>query len=1029
MNVAAAPLQQELWHLDRYAGAGPALHVPVAWQLTGPVDPAALGSAVDALVARHEALRASYPARDGVPLLAVAPVSTGQLTVCDHTDLHDHTDPRDRDGLLREFFDEPFDLSTGPLARARLFRFSDTDSVLAWCFHHIVVDAWSLDLIESELSDLYRRAVAGGVAQAPPGYRLADVTTALHEQRYGSAWQEDLRYWSDQLHGVSKVDLPLVERPTPNRFAAVRVRCCLDPALTAQLRAVSHTVGATVFHVLLAGYAGLLARWTNTADVVVGVPIAARTAEQVADVVMFAANVAPIRIRAGDNPSFLDLVRQVKRAVYAALDHQSAPLSDVVRHIGSEPGDDVATLAQIAATHRSRSTGLAFPGVRVESLPVDRDFSLYRLAMHIEQGPDEIWLELEGRQRSRDDLDRLWQRLDAVLRAVTADPAARLATWPVILPHECRATPKPADHWTVERVPDAFIQAAATFPGHTALVVGERQVTYWQLLRAAGAVAHALRTAPGSISNEIVAVCASRGAATASSLLGIMIAGLTYLPVDPAWPTARMRSILDDAGVRRVLVTPDTADHPGLDGRELLPAWPDAGRIPQRARQGSPSAYLLYTSGSTGTPKGVLFGYDALANLIQQMRGFCDIGPGKKVLASTTTTFDISLVELLLPLTVGAVCVIADDETAKDPMLLAGLIAEERVDLVEATPTMWRALLEHLTVTVPVVVAAGEPMTDTLREQLLDHSGSCFNGYGPTETNYATMWQAERDTAVSIGQPINGIDAWVLDRWDQPCAERTIGRLVLSGIGVGDGYLNRPELTAEKFRDGLPGLTTERAYETGDLASVGPDGLLYLHGRSDDQIKLRGFRIELGEVEAVVAAVAGVDAAAVVPYTLGEDQRGLAAFVVADQDSDVVGPVRDAFAARLPEYARPQIVRVIDRLPQTSSGKVDRLSLAKTITAPDLVAEGVLAEEVVATSPLQRELAALWREMLGIESVSVRKTFFDLGGDSIGAARVVARIRKRIGIRISLQEFLRDSTIEGVERLIVSQPDEPGSGR
>jgi acyl-coenzyme A synthetase/AMP-(fatty) acid ligase/acyl carrier protein len=342
---------------------------------------------------------------------------------------------------------------------------------------------------------------------------------------------------------------------------------------------------------------------------------------------------------------------------------------------------------------------------------------------------------------------------------------------------------------------------------------------------------------------------------------------------------------------------------------------------------------------------------------------------------------------------------------------------------------MWRALLEHLTVTIPVVVAAGEPMTDTLREQLLDHSGSCFNGYGPTETNYATMWQAERDTAVSIGQPINGIDAWVLDRWDQPCAERTIGRLVLSGIGVGDGYLNRPELTAEKFRDGLPGLTTERAYETGDLASVGPDGLLYLHGRSDDQIKLRGFRIELGEVEAVVAAVAGVDAAAVVPYTLGEDQRGLAAFVVADQDSDVVGPVRDAFAARLPEYARPQIVRVIDRLPQTSSGKVDRLSLAKTITAPDLVAEGVLAEEVAATSPLQRELAALWREMLGIESVSVRKTFFDLGGDSIGAARVVARIRKRIGIRISLQEFLRDSTIEGVERLLVSRPDEPGSGR
>jgi amino acid adenylation domain-containing protein len=1024
VNVAAAPLQQELWHLDRYAGAASVLHVPVAWQITGRLDPVALGSAVDTLVARHEALRASYPARDGVPLLAVAPVSPGQLTVIDRAD------PRDRDRLLREFFSEPFDLPTGPLARARLFRFSETDNVLAWCFHHIVVDAWSLDLIESELSELYRQAVAGSVAQVSPGYRLADVTSALHEHRYGTAWQEDLRYWSDQLHGVSGVDLPLVERPTPNRFAAARLRRCLDPALTARLREVSHSAGATAFHVLLAGYAGLLARWTNTADVVIGVPIAARAREQVADVVMFAANVAPIRIRAGDNPSFLDLVRQVKQAVYAALDHQSAPLSDVVRHIGAEPGDDVATLAQIAATHRSRSRGLTFPGLRVESLPVDRDFSLYRLAMHVEQGPDEIWLELEGRQRSRDELDRLWQRLDAVLRAVTADPAARIATWPVTLPHERGATPDPARHQTVERVPDAFIRAATTFPGHTALVVGERRVTYWQLMRAVGAVAHALRTAPGSTSNEIVAVCASRGAATASSLLGILIAGLTYLPVDPAWPTARMRSILDDAGVRRVLVTSDTADHPGLEGRELLPAWPDAGRVLRRAHQSTPSAYLLYTSGSTGTPKGVLFGYEALANLIEQMRGYCDIGPGGKVLASTTTTFDISLVELLLPLTVGAVCVIADDETAKDPTLLARLVADERVDLVEATPTMWRALLENLTVTIPVVITAGEPMSDTLREQLLDRSGRCFNGYGPTETNYATMWQAERDTPVSIGRSINGIDAWVLDRWDQPCAERTVGRLVLSGVGVGDGYLNRPELTAERFRDGLPGLTTRRAYETGDLASVGPDGLLYLHGRSDDQIKLRGFRIELGEVEAVVTAVAGVDAAAVVPYTLGEDQRGLAAFVVAERDSDIVGRVRDAFATQLPEYARPQIVRIIDRLPQTSSGKIDRLSLAKTIAAPDMLAEDLLTEDVVAaSSPLQRELATLWREMLGIESVSVRKTFFDLGGDSIGAARVVARIKKRVGIRISLQEFLRDSTIEGVERLLVLRSDEAGSGR
>jgi acyl-coenzyme A synthetase/AMP-(fatty) acid ligase/acyl carrier protein len=393
-----------------------------------------------------------------------------------------------------------------------------------------------------------------------------------------------------------------------------------------------------------------------------------------------------------------------------------------------------------------------------------------------------------------------------------------------------------------------------------------------------------------------------------------------------------------------------------------------------------------------------------------------------RVLGSTAATFDIALVEQLLPVALGATCVIADDDTIRDPMLLAEFIASRQIDFVQATPTMWSALLDHLQVRIPVAVTAGEALPGGLRDRMLAVTDRTFNGYGPTETTvYATMWSLEADRPVSIGRPLPGTRLWVLDRWGRPCAPGAVGRLLIGGSGLARGYLDRSgELTRSRFVDVLAEDTAERAYCSGDLASWSDDGLLFYHGREDDQVKIRGNRVELGEIEAIMRSLEGVADAAAVVFSRDAGQYGLAAFVqprCPEPDglaADLEHRIRAAFADNLPSAVRPQLILSVATLPRTSSGKTDRQLLSRNAqVAPVRAAEPENDADEVLTC-----VAEAFAEVLAVPRVAFDRDFFVLGGDSMGAARVAAAMRKRFGVPLPLREFLSGPTVLDVASAI-----------
>jgi len=582
-----------------------------------------------------------------------------------------------------------------------------------------------------------------------------------------------------------------------------------------------------------------------------------------------------------------------------------------------------------------------------------------------------------------------------------------------------------------ETVVDRFLVTAQRFPDAIAARDRRTGITYHALRAQIEAIAARLADA-GARPGDVVAACVTRSVDTVAALFGILFAGCVYLPIDPEWPDARIREVLADAGARHAIrdegPSARALPSPGIETITAHPApasacadAPGVGTAAASRSRATVSegAYLLYTSGSTGKPKGVRIGHRALAHLIDAMVEPSGLAHGRRALASTTTTFDISLVELVLPLCVGATCVVADSDTVRDPAALAELIATRRIHYVQATPTLWAPLLDHLSARIPVAMCAGEPLSPLLRDRLLEASDRALNGYGPTETTiYATIWTLRPQVPISVGRPLDGVDAWVVDGRGKLCAPGQSGRLYLSGVTVADGYLNRPELTAQRFRDGIEAVTAERAYNTGDLASWGADGQLYVHGREDDQIKLRGFRIEPGEIEAVLGALDGVAAAVVVPFSRGQDQRSLAAFVQAaggahdpQTQRDLEAAMRARLADRLPQYMRPQIIQFIDAIPLTATGKADRKTLATLVQVPDHA-------PAAPCSAQHERIAQLFREVLGSAGVGADDNFFDLGGDSIGAVRLVAKLRKTFDQPLTLRAFLDAPTVRATAALV-----------
>ncbi|MFJ8185674.1 non-ribosomal peptide synthase/polyketide synthase [Streptomyces sp. NPDC096105] len=1004
--------QQRLWFLDRLRPGDPRYNSAVALRLTGPLDHTALAAALEHVVARHDALRTTFQEHDGTPAQTVHPAGPLPLPV------HDLTGAAGAglEAALLAEYERPFDLEAGPLLRALLLREAPDTHVLLLTAHHIVTDGWSMGVLLDELCTAYDALAQGArPALAPVATQYPDFAVWQREQLSGARLERHLAYWKERLSGAVAPELPLDRPRRGEESGAGAVHTFTVPAATTarlkQLAADRHT---TLFTALVAACQALLARWCGQDDITVGSLTPGRGRTDLERAVGFFVNTVALRTRVETGASFRDLLTAAADTVNDAFAHGDTPFERLVeavgvtREAGRNPLFDVMVLLHPAPPTAPDPHGLAASPVAVPRRAATFDLS-------VEFVPDGD--ELTGLLEYRTDLfdaataARMADQLLRTLDGAAADPDRPLGALPLLSPEQERqvtrdwnATARPVPE---ETLPELFARQAARTPDATALVAGDVRLDYATLHARADRLARHL-VSRGAGPERLVALRLPRTADMIVAILAVWKAGAGYLPLDPALPEDRVRFLLDDA--RPALVLDETALREADDAQDGAADAPSAPPHPDT------TAYVIYTSGSTGRPKGVTVTHRSAANLLAGHReGFvAETGGGPLRVALTASfSFDTSLEGLLL-MADGHPLHLVDETTRLDAAALVEYVVEHRIDFLDLTPTYLRQLLPAGLLTDPrhhprVLMLGGEAVGPALwRELAARRDVAAYNFYGPTEcTVDALACRIAGDGRPTVGRPLPNVRAYVLDDRLRPVPPGVGGELYLAGVQLARGYSGRPGLTAARFLPDPFGPPGARMYRTGDLARWSADGRLDYLGRADDQVKVRGHRIEPGEVEAALTDLPGVAAAAVVAVTDPHGHARLAAHLVpADPAAPPApGEVRAALRRTLPDHMVPSSFTVLDALPMTVSGKVDR----RALPAPDL--EGVGEREFVAPrTPEEETLARIWAEVLGARRVGVTDNFFELGGDSILSIQAVSRARAA-GLHLTSRDVFRHQTV------------------
>ncbi len=1077
--------QKALWFLHRLVPGSAAYHVAVALRLRSSLEAAALERAGLALAARHPALRVTFPETQGEPRQLLSDTPAIDFEAFDAAG----AGAAEVEARLAGEAHRPFLLDRGPLLRLRVWSRGPRDHALLLVVHHIVSDFRSLEILVAELAALYRRErgprpAAEPALVAPPAASYADFVSWQRELLAGAHGEHQWRYWRRRFAQTPPAaELP-ADRPRPaarsDRGGSRSLR--LGPELTARLRSLAGRRNATLFMTLLAGFRALLYRLSGQRDLVIGSPAAGRTRPGLDGVVGFFVNSLALRLELPAAPTFEQALALTRRAVLEAVDHQDFPFPTLVERLRADRTPGRSPLFQVMfvleQARRPEHQGLAAAllgvggarlapaGLELESMALDlraAQFDLTLAACEVGDG-------LVAALRYDSDLfdpttaDRLLRHLRILLEGAAADPGRRLESLPVLGPEhrqqllvEAGASrtafgERPVLHSLfearVERAPDAH-----------AVVSEAGRLTFRELDRRADRLACRLRRL-GIGPETRVALCVERSPALVVAMLGILKAGGAYLPLDPDLPPRRLAWMLRDGGPA-MLVSQESLRGLWPSGLAVLRLRPDgslaggAGAGAEMERPAVPvgaghAAYVLYTSGSTGRPKGVVVSHGAICNHMLWMQSALPLTAADRLLQKTPVGFDASVWEFWAPLLAGARLVLARPGGHRDAAYLARALREHRITVLQVVPSLLRALLEDpgfgAAGALRRLACGGEPLDPELRRRFFA-SGSraaLINLYGPTEATidvtFAHLDAGDRGP-VTIGRPITGARAYVLDRRLRPLPAGVPGELGLAGTPLARGYLGRAGRTAERFLPDPFDAPGERLYRSGDLGRRRADGTFELLGRADRQLKIRGFRIEPGEIEATLHRHPAVRQAVVTTSAGASGAHRLLAYVTLRRP-EASGPgvtdpapapveerqLRRFLGERLPEYMVPQAYVVLESLPRISGGKIDRRALPDPVARPD--AERAFTAP---SGPVEETLAGLWEALLGLERLGVDENFFELGGDSILAMQIIARARSS-GIRLRPDDFFRHKTVArlaaAAEVMPAADPERgPATGR
>jgi amino acid adenylation domain-containing protein len=1011
--------QERLWFLDRWAPGSALYNISAAVRLSGPLSVNVLRTCVDEVVRRHESLRTTFGIVDGKPVQRVAERLTIPVALVDVTPFPESMREVEAQRVIARDAGQSFDLTQGPLMRVMLLRIGPLDQVLALTLHHIVSDGWSMTVLFRELSALYEAYSCGRsspLQELPIQY--ADFAVWQRQSLEGEALLGQLAWWRNRLVGAPPLLSLPSDRPRPAipSYRGGLHTFQFPTALSRELKRLSQSEGATLFMIVLAAFQVLLGRYTGERDIVVGTPIANRTCPEVEGLIGFFVNTLVLRTDLGGSPSFRELLKRVRQTTLDAYGHQDLPFEKLVQALEPERALNHNPIFQVMLVlQNAPGSAGSSPGPAPQAGP---GISRFDLALSLVETTGGLCgaLEYSSDLFEADRMRRLAIHFETLLEAVVADPDRCILDLSLLPEAEQRQV---LVEWNRTQSPypegcahDFFEEQALAAPQSVAVIADGQEWSYGELNARANQLAHYLR-GQGVGPEALVGIHMERSAETIAAVLGVLKAGGAYLPLDPDYPAERLEFMRRDSACRLVLT------------RDML--WRRRRHIEKQSTDNPAPlalsanlAYAMYTSGSTGKPKAVAVCQAGLVNLILSQRRIWASSRRERVLQFASLSFDASLFEILLALSNGHALCIGSRRELTPGSDLAQFMRDYQVSTTVLPPSLLTYLAEDLLPELETLIVAGEncPADVALK---WGRGRRFVNAYGPTEaTIWATMFDyVEASGPPPIGRPIENIRCYVLDDRMAPVPIGIAGELYLGGVGLARGYLQHPELTADRFvPDPFHSEPGSRLYRTGDLVRYRPDGNLEFLGRRDHQVKLRGLRIEMEEIEAALRCVTGVRNAAV---AMEETESGprLVAYVAGEQVADT--ELSQELSRILPTYMIPAAFVWLERLPAGPSGKLDRQALPKLV-------ERVRQEAYVAPrNATEESLAKIWSEMLGVPRVGVHDNFFALGGHSLLATRVVSAILNAFDVEVPLRTIFESPSISGLAAAIERVQENAGA--